>query len=240
MLGRRLEIFVDAVKDEPSAIIVPRHLLSANAATSFEFCSMMLNFLVGRMDQLALSKEENVCFISLKDDNDIDCGGDHVMNILKLVEQKASLSVEEMRRSSNAHLQLFERILKSLSSYPENERALRPHLKRIVSTCLRSSLEKTDFKVDNYCMLLRYCFRSISAGKFEESYRELLPLIPSVLNGLFRVLSSTEDMALRHTLIELVLTIPARLSSLLPHMNLLLRVIVLALESNSDDLVNLG
>jgi transformation/transcription domain-associated protein len=41
-------------------------------------------------------------------------------------------------------------------------------------------------------------------------------------------------------LIELVLTIPARLSSLLPHMNLLLRVIVLALKSNSDDLVNLG
>ena len=122
----------------------------------------------------------------------------------------------------------------------ENERALRPHLKKIVSTCLRCSLEKVDVKADNYCMLLRYVFRSISAGKFEDSYRELLPLIPAVLNGLFRVLSSTDDTTLRHTLIELVLTIPARLSSLLPHMNLLLLVIVLALKSNSDDLVNLG
>jgi transformation/transcription domain-associated protein len=145
-----------------------------------------------------------------------------------------------MKKSSNAYLQLFERILKSLSSYPENERALRPHLKKIVSTCLRSSLEKTEVRADNYCMLLRYVFRSISAGKFEESYRELLPLIPAVLNGLFRILSSTDDTTLCHTLIELVLTIPARLSSLLPHMNLLLRVIIMALESNSDDLVNLG
>jgi hypothetical protein len=65
-------------------------------------------------------------------------------------------------------------------------------------------------------------------------------LIPAVLNGLFRILSSTDDTTLCHTLIELVLTIPARLSSLLPHMNLLLRVIIMALESNSDDLVNLG
>lgn len=241
LLGRRLDVFVDAIKDEPAAIAVPRHLLSANPATSFEFCSMMLKFLVERMDFLFLAQEKNVYFISLK------CNGDEYysitdrMKILReAVEAKTALQDDEMARSSDAYLQLFERILKSLSTYPENERALRPYLKRIVSTCLRSSLEKTDFKADNFCMLLRYVFRSISAGKFEESYRELLPLIPAVLNGLFRALSSTDDRPLRQTLIELVLTIPARLSSLLPHMNLLLRVIILALESTSDDLVNLG
>jgi hypothetical protein len=57
---------------------------------------------------------------------------------------------------------------------------------------------------------------------------------------LFRVLRATDDLVLRHTIIELLLTIPARLSSLLPHMNLLLRVIIRALESYSGDLVNLG
>jgi hypothetical protein len=57
---------------------------------------------------------------------------------------------------------------------------------------------------------------------------------------LFRVLRATDDLVLRHTIIELLLTIPARLSSLLPHMNLLLQVIIRALESYSGDLVNLG
>lgn len=238
-LGRRLEIFVDAIKDEPAAIIVPRHLLSANSATSFEFCSMMLGFLVERMDHLVLGKERNIFFISRTSDDDNN-GKDRLKTLRETIAKREALENDEMMKLSDSYLQLFERILKSLSSYPENERALRPHLKKIVSTCLRSSLEKTDFKADNYCMLLRYVFRSISAGKFEESYRELLPLIPAVLNGLFRALSSTDDVALRQTLIELILTIPARLSSLLPHMNLLLRVIILALESTSDDLVNLG
>jgi transformation/transcription domain-associated protein len=236
IMGRRLNVLVNAIKEDPTAIIVPRHLLSANPTTSFEFCSMMMNFLVERMDQLVLAKTENICFLSIsstKESNRLEAFQYRLAEKEKIVE-------EDMKKTSNAFLQLFERILKSLSSYPDNERALRPHLKIIVSTCLRSSLEKVDVKADNYCMLLRYVFRSISAGKFEESYRELLPLIPAVLNGLFRVLSSTDDITLCHTLIELVLTIPARLSSLLPHMNLLLRVIVLALKSNSDDLVNLG
>lgn len=242
ILGKRMNVLVDAVKDDPAAIIVPRHLLGANPTTSFEFCSMMLNYLVDRMDNMVLARNGNICFVSVSSDSHDN--NNATTNRLQALEnrriEKESESEDAIKTTSHAYLQLFERILKSLSSYPENERALRPHLKRIVSTCLRSSLEKSDVKADNYCMLLRYVFRSISAGKFEESYRELLPLIPIVLNGLFRVLTSTEDTTLRHTLIELVLTIPARLSSLLPHMNLLLRVIILALQSNSDDLVNLG
>ena len=236
IMGKRLDVLVEAIKEDPTAIIVPRHLLSANPQTSFEFCSMMIKFLVERMDCLKLAKTENIYFLSVSAENE----SNRLKAYENRLEEHESSKEEDMSKTSNAYLQLYERILKSLSSYPENERALRPHLKKIVSTCLRTSLEKADVKADNYCMLLRYIFRSISAGKFEESYRELLPLIPAVLNGLFRVLSSTDDTTLRHTLIELVLTIPARLSSLLPHMNLLLLVIVLALQSNSDDLVNLG
>lgn len=138
-------------------------------------------------------------------------------------------------------LQLFERVLKSLSAHPDNEAIVRRHLRRIVVVCLRSAMENTNGWPESYCMLVRYVFRSISAGKFEDSYRALLPLIPTVLNGLYRVVSSTlSDSMLRRTAIELCLTIPARLSSLLPHMNLLLRIIIPALDSKSGDLVNLG
>ena len=137
-------------------------------------------------------------------------------------------------------LELFERALKSLVTFPDNEAALRPYLRQIVSSCLRSTVERSEGWPDNNCILLRYTFRAISAGKFEESYKELLPLLPTILNGLYRIFLATEDTNLRHVIIELCLTVPARLSSLLPHMSLLLRMIIHALNSNTGDLVNLG
>ncbi len=236
-LGRRLEELVEAVTDDPAVIVVPRHLLTANASTSFEFCTVLLNFLVERMDMLTTSMHPDIKFLPPIDTYDINMT-DRVKDYIATTTPTASK--EEMIDRSSAHLQLFERVLKSLATFPENERALRPHLKNIVSKCLQASMEKEDFKVDNHCMLLRYVFRSISAGKFEESYRELLPIIPTVLNGLFRIFQATDDPLLHHTIIELLLTIPARLSSLLPHMNILLRVIISALESHTGDLVNLG
>ena len=238
-LGRRLELVVDAIVEDPTVMVVPRHLLQANETTSFEFCSILLNFLVERMDKLSPASRDVVMFVPSANNCDIN-----ERQRFKLISgdmsKYASEGEDSRKKRSTTYLQLFERVLKSLSTYPDNEAALRVHLRRIVSTCLRCSMEKSDFEPDNYCMLLRYVFRSISAGKFEESYRELLPLIPTVLNGLYRVLGATDDKVHNYTIIELLLTIPARLSSLLPHMNLLLRVITRALQARSGDLVNLG
>ena len=238
-LGRRLDLLVDAIMDDPIAIVVPRHLLGANGATSLEFCTMLLDFLVERIDRLVISRPKDIYFVPSAS----KCGINEVERLKKyssLMNDPLEGNEDLKKRRSAAYLQLFERVLKSLSAFPENEKALRPHLTKLVSTCLRSSMEKSEFKMDNHCMLLRYIFRSISAGKFEESYKELLPLIPTVLNGLFRILQSSDDEILGNIITELLLTIPARLSSLLPHMNLLLRVITRALESSSGDLVNLG
>ena len=238
-LGRRLDLLVDAIMDDPIAIVVPRHLLGANSNTSREFCTMLLDFLVERIDELFISRPKDIYFVPSRSKCDI-----HEVDRLKeyslVLNDPLDGKDELKKRRSSAYLQLFERVFKSLSTFPDNEKALRPHLKTLVSSCLRSSMEKSDFQMDNHCMLLRYIFRSISAGKFEESYKELLPLIPTVLNGLFRILQSTDDESLGNIITELLLTIPARLSSLLPHMNLLLRVITRALESTSGDLVNLG
>jgi transformation/transcription domain-associated protein len=240
-LGRRLNLLVEAIMDDPIAIVVPRHLLGANGTTSFEFCALLLDFLVERLDLLAISSGKEIQFLPVAKDAQVP----ELERLEKLARAKPETQEDQTKRSA-AYLQLFERVLKSLSSFPDNERCLRPHLKGIVSFCLRSTMERSasccfsGIVMDNHCMLLRYIFRSISAGKFEESYKELLPLIPTVLNGLWRVLQSTEDLTLGNIIIELLLTIPARLSSLLPHMNLLLRVITRALESTLGDLVNLG
>jgi transformation/transcription domain-associated protein len=239
-IGKRLDLLVDAIVDDPMMMVVPRHLLGSNPTTSFEFCNLLLNYLMERMDLLAFPRPKGVVFVELPSGHDV-CGRELVMEEVQRSSQFPVESEERQKQRSTTLLQLFERVLKSLSSFAENEAGVvRRKLRKIVVICLRSSLENTVSWPDNYCMLLRYLFRSISAGKFEESYKELLPLIPTVLNGLYRVICASEDLVLRQTAIELCLTIPARLSSLLPHMNLLLRVIIPALDSRSGDLVNLG
>lgn len=241
-LGRRLDVLVDAIVEDPIVMVVPRHLLGTSATISFEFCNLLLDHVVGRMDELACGRDQAAIFLNAPGQSP-DRESLHKGSIQRIVEQRLSkppASDEDEKSKSTALLQLFERILKSLSSFPGNESIVRRHLRRIVVVCLRSSMEDARGWPDNYCMLLRYIFRSISAGKFEESYKELLPLIPAVLNGLYRVMTCSNDTVIRYTAVELCLTIPARLSSLLPHMNLLLRVIIPALDSNSGDLVNLG
>jgi len=238
-LGCRLGLLIDAIIEDPMVMVIPRHLLGSNSTTSFEFCNILLDYLVDRLDLLGYPQLSGVVFMEEQfGRNSVE--RDYLRENLHKITQRPVESDEKLKQQSVTYLQLFERILKSLSVFPDNEAVVRKHLRRLVVVCLRTSMENIETWPESYCMLLRYVFRSISAGKFEESYKELLPLIPTVLNGLYRVIYSSQKSVLRCTAIELCLTIPARLSSLLPHMNLLLRIIIPALDSNVGDLVNLG
>lgn len=72
------------------------------------------------------------------------------------------------------------------------------------------------------------------------SYKELYPLVPTILNELNRMYTLTNDEPFRLIIINLCLTLPLRLSVLLPHLPLLLQMTVPALNSNDGELVNLG
>ena len=269
-LGQEMDCLVDGIMDDSMAMVIPRHWLACNSSTSYHVCSIFLEYLVNRMEELSVDKYDE----RLQNDEARDFGGTYMRKIIYLPSiekddnESGSLGSEAERQiqrvlagphesykrrqqASLSLLQCFERVLKSLASFPENEYVIRKQLKRMVVVSFRAAMEHVPDWPDANCMLLRYIFRSISAGKFEESYKELLPLIPAVLNGLYRVMSAAlsspgttstgnNNSNIAHTAIELCLTIPARLSSLLPHLNLLLRVIVPALDSDSGDLVNLG
>lgn len=239
-LGRRLDVLFDAIVEDPTAMIIPRHLLASNPTTSAEFCAVLLDYLLQNFDLLALPRPVDLFFLSTPVDRSLENKAHIRMQVAELSQCPAESHAVLCRKSTTA-LQLFERLLKSMSVFSENEPIIRKDLRRLVAWCLRHSMEKTSEWPDNHCLLLRYIFRSVSAGKFEDSYRELLPLVPTVLNGLCRSIGFSQSCtAFVHMAVELCLTIPARLSSLLPHLNLLLRMIVLALESSSGDLVNLG
>jgi transformation/transcription domain-associated protein len=238
-LGKHLDLLVNAIIDDAAFLVIPRHLLGSNASTSLEFCGLLLDYLVSHVHQLNINISDDIVFYNEEEDPALG-KVKSVEDILFEREQRPMQGPDYLERRSTTLLQLFERVLKSLSTYSENESVLRKHLRFLVSTCLKLTMEKPGDEPDNYFMLLWYLFRSISAGKFEESYKELLPLIPTVLNGLYRTISICKSSALRSTAIELCLTIPARLSSLLPHMNLLIRVIIPALDSDVGELINLG
>jgi len=201
-------------------------------------------------------------------------------------------------------LRFFKVVFSSVGVFPENEAILRPHLKPLVKGILGCAGARHENicvsavggnfanglstgKPNHYYQLIRALFRSISGGKFESSYKELVPLLPGVLNGLYRLYNDEGERAsstsssmssaseyeewvsfessqssnetfsnfnahdlsggskppptpTQNKLIELTLTIPARLSTLLPHLPLLLKMVTAALRSTDGDLVNLG
>ncbi|VDO30599.1 unnamed protein product [Onchocerca flexuosa] len=86
----------------------------------------------------------------------------------------------------------------------------------------------------NYFLLLRALFRSIGGGSYDLLYQTFLPLLPTLLHQLNRLQSSTHRMQMRELFIELCLTVPVRLSSLLPYLPLLMDPLVCALNGSSS------
>ena len=138
---------------------------------------------------------------------------------------------------SRVMLNLFRIVFGSVTLFSENEAVLRPYLKRIVSTAMKH-IKEVKFS-RNYLSLLRFLFRSIGGGKFELLYKEFLPLLPELLRGLMEMQARGPDM-IREISIELCLTVPARLSSLLPYIPLLVKAVVLALKGRDEQVIKLG
>jgi len=82
----------------------------------------------------------------------------------------------------------------------------------------------------NYFSLLRALFRSIGVGKFELLYKEFLPLLPVLLETFNRLLAIAYKPQMKELFVELCLTVPVRLSALLPHLQHLMKPLVYALQ----------
>ncbi|GAB5370731.1 hypothetical protein AAMO2058_001518200 [Amorphochlora amoebiformis] len=134
-------------------------------------------------------------------------------------------------------LNLFRIVFGSVTLFTENETVLRPYLNNIVSTAMK--LIKEVEHPTNYLSLLRFLFRSIGGGKFELLYKEFLPLLPELLQGLMHI-QARGPQSIREISIELCLTVPARLSSLLQFIPLLVQAVVLALKAKDEQVIKLG
>ena len=90
-----------------------------------------------------------------------------------------------------------------------------------------------------FSLQLRALFRSIGGGSHDLLYQEFLPLLPNLLQGLNSLQSGLHKQHMKDLFVELCLTVPVRLSSLLPYLPMLMDPLVSALNG-SQTLVNQG
>ncbi|XP_010268349.1 PREDICTED: transformation/transcription domain-associated protein-like [Nelumbo nucifera] len=135
-------------------------------------------------------------------------------------------------------LHLFRLLFAAVAKVPSDcERILQPHVLSIMEVCMKSATEVE--KPLGYMQLLRTMFRALAGGKFELLLRDLIPTLQPCLNMLLAMVEGPTGEDMRDLVLELCLTLPARLSSLLPHLSRLMKPLVLTLKG-SDDLVALG
>ena len=149
-----------------------------------------------------------------------------------LMSKIEEVGTADTKRSSIL-LRLFKLSFMAVTLFNQhNEQVLLPHVTKIITQCIQ--LSTTAEEPMNYFLLLRSLFRSIGGGRFELLYKEILPLLEMLLEVLNNLLLSARKTQERDLFVELTLTVPARLSNLLPHLSYLMRPLVVALRAGSD------
>jgi hypothetical protein len=215
-----IELLYECILQDHAILTIPQHFL-ANSNVSCWFAEILLKFLITQMDDLSVKAEGDLPDTKRED---------KVMAI-------DSLRFEKMRPVLQVHrasivLRLFKIVFGSVTLFKSNESALFPYLRTIIESCLKQATFTKH--PDNYLLLLRALFRSISGGKYENFYKEVFPLLPGILSALMRLQKHIGNPAMQEVLLELCLTIPARLSSLLQYLPSLMKSVVRAILSRGE------
>jgi transformation/transcription domain-associated protein len=215
VVGSRMQLLINMIVQDEAFMAIPKYLLFKNSGSSRDFSVCIIPLLLRRSPYLATGFDESQ-------------------------DMKES---DEESLPSDVKYQLYDALFSSLSPFPKNESVLRPYIQIIVSECIRhATADYPVFSADNmkHFSMMRSLFRALSGGKFEESYKEILPILPTLLNGLYRIYLLSRNHQFRVMILELSLTVPARLSSLLPHLPLMLRIIIPAINSGVTEITNIA
>ena len=136
-------------------------------------------------------------------------------------------------KKSSILLRLFKLAFMAVDLFAtQNEEVLMPHIVNLVTKSIE--LSTTAEEPLNYFFLLKSLFRSIGGGKFDQLYKLILPLLEMLLDVLNNLLLAARQPMERDLYVELCLTVPARLSNLLPHLSYLMRPLVVALRAGTE------
>ncbi|KAF8592382.1 hypothetical protein K439DRAFT_1323691 [Ramaria rubella] len=151
-----------------------------------------------------------------------------------LVARFDTLGHQDSKMIAVQTIRFFKMAFQAVTMFPEqNEGILVPYLGRLVMDSFPLAAKSPE--PTNYFLLLRGLFRSIggAGGRFELLYKEVLPLLPEMLESLNRLLLAAGPST-RDLLVELCLTVPVRLTHLLPFLHYLMQPLVFALRGNPE------
>ena len=154
--------------------------------------------------------------------------------VLNYLVDRLHLLGEYDDMTAAATIRLFKMSFGAVTAHPiQNEPILASHLARLLMDCFPLAAKAS--KPTNYFHLLRALFRAIGGGggRFELLYSAVLPLLPEMLESLNRQLLASEGQT-RDMIVELCLTVPLRLTHLLPHLTYLMQPLALALRGNPE------
>lgn len=138
--------------------------------------------------------------------------------------------------SASIILRVYKMTFTVVGMHPDiNEPVLAPHLGRLIMDSFRLAAKAT--RPLFYFHLMRALFRAIGSGggRYEQLYKEVLPLLPEMLDCLNRqLIAAASDSQTQDLLVELCLTVPLRLTHLLPHLHYLMKPLVLALRGGPE------
>lgn len=157
-----------------------------------------------------------------------------VSTILRHFSDRLSILGECDDLTAVTAIRLFKLAFGAVGLFPDaNEPILATHLGRFImdSFPLASKAPRPIY----YFHLMRALFRAIGSGggRYELLYKEVLPLLPEMLESLNRQLMAADDST-RDLLVELCLTVPLRLTHLLPHLHYLMHPLVSALRGGPE------
>lgn len=155
-----------------------------------------------------------------------------------LLENKLTSLGDHSSQEAQLVLKLFSLLLHAISKHSNCEAVLSTHVIFMMESCLQAI--KRNENPSAYIRLLRYLFRAMAQAKFDTLYREVVPILPATLDCLLEVLAGPDPHELEDTIVELCLILPARLSSILPHLPKLASPLCKALRAQANELNLLG
>lgn len=154
--------------------------------------------------------------------------------VLKFLIERLPQLGEYDEITAAATIRLFKMAFNAVAVFPVlNEPILASQLSKLLMDCFPLAAKAS--KPTHYFILLRALFRAIGVGggRFEMLYNAVLPLLPEMLESLNRQLLASDGLT-RDMIVELCLTVPLRLTHLLPHLSYLMQPLALALRGTPE------
>ena len=226
VIGSRLPLLLERTRSNPHLLLIPQFFL-ALSGISKSFVGCLLAHLMDKLPVIADTKDPVSSFIH--------------MRLFKLIFLSLTIYPDDIEPLLQPYISKL--IIQCLKSRPLLFRSAPTVTSSIQASS--SSPQSSNPSVNpgptsngpiNYFLLLRSLFRNIAGGKYELLFKEVHSMLQPMLEDFNRIIDDphSSNQNLKDVCVELCLTVPVRLSNLLPYLSLLMHPLIQALKTEGD------